>query len=435
MSVLTSVKFLAVVVLIHVGTKGPALAQNSVVALETIQLLESGEQLLAAGQFAAAENSFYEAFQTSRANYGFYNAEQIPILEYIMATSLKRGNWEDFLRRAAYLEQLSMQLYAHNPDLRLASLEALSGWHLAAAAAMDQERSVWHFIKSRNLLWLAVSQIEGQAGRNDPRLSPLLYQIALNHYYMARSTQRRRITSYELRTDTPAFISGWSLRGTEALRKNYEIGLELLHRIRNIAATNSQSDKEIDGMALLYIADWNLLFGRGADALAGYYQAYDQLHAAKITDDELSSFFSLLSVLPAKTLDLAFPETPLTSGPGAAVFRHWSQVLPGVEAPQKHPFTMLNEAGSGIAAASAEKQVTTHFALQIAGAVSVARGQRIGDFNYQATDIAAQDNTRLSATDLASALAELAQIQFRPILLAGEAVNVQDVTVQYVFAD
>ncbi len=434
MSILTSVKFLAVAVLIPVGITGPTLAQNSVVALETIQLLESGEQLLGAGQFAAAENRFYEAFQASRANYGFYNAEQIPILEYIMAASLKRGNWEDFLRRAEYLERLSMQLYANNPDLKLASLESLSGWHLAAAAAMDQERSVWHFIKSRNLLWLAVSQIEGQAGRNDPRLLPLLYQIALNHYYMARSTQRRRITSYELRTDTPTFISGWSQRGTEALRKNYEIGLELLQRIRSIAATNSQSDNEMDGMALLYLADWNLLFGRGADALAGYYQAYDQLHAAKIADDELSSFFSQLSVLPVKTLDLAFPETRSTSQSGATVFKHWSQVLPGVEAPQMHPFAMLNEAGSGIAG-SAAKQVDMHLALQITGADSVVRGQRISDFNYQATDIAALDNTRLSATDLASALAELAQIQFRPILLAGEAVNVQDVTVQYVFAD
>jgi hypothetical protein len=414
---------LMVPVLVLIILQGEATAQVQSELPDSMLMLENGQTLLQSGQVNAAELLFYDAFQISRANSGFYSPQQIAILENILASSLLLGKWDQFLQRAEYLERLYAQLYGLNSAQMIEGWQKLSYWHLAAAAAMDSERTVWHLIKSRTLLWQAVSQIEARSGKNDPALAPLLYQIALRHYYFANSTQRRGITSYELRSDSPAFISGWSQSKNATLKRDYEVGVELLQRIRGIYANSNHADAETDAMMLLYFADWQLLFGRGGEALENYYEAWDMLSAAGFTEEQLDRYFGRPMLLPITSLN-----TLISAGENSELntltFSYWSSVLPGVQAPTEHPFTLLIDAHDSISKARASID------LQPSGFNSEARG-RSGNssFDYHVTNISWTEQPLNSV--LAQAESNISLLKFRPVLITGEVVSAKDITLDY----
>ena len=390
---------------------------------EVTLMLENGQTLLQHGQVSAAEWLFYDAFQISRSNGGFYSPEQISILEHILATSLLLGKWDQFLQRSEYLERLYAQLYGLNSAEMIEGWQKLSYWHLAAAAAMDSERTVWHLIKSRTILWQAVSQIEARSGKNDPALAPLLYQIALLHYYNANSTQRRGITSYELRTDSPAFISGWAQSKNATLKRDYEVGVELLQRIRGIYASASQADAETDAMLLLHLADWQLLFGRGGAALGHYYEAWDKLNASGFTAEQLDRYFGRPMLLPVTSLNTRI-STEEQKDINRLTFSYWSSVLPGVQAPPEHPFTQLKSAESSI------NRATANINLAASGYNSEVRGRSgNGSFDYHVADISWAEEPLPSAAMQAEL--NISLLKFRPVLITGEVVSAEDVALDY----
>jgi len=421
LSVLLKPALLMPAMVISALVVAPAQAQRELP--DSTLMLENGQSLLQSGQVNAAEKLFYDAFQVSRANGGFYIPEQISILENILASSLLLGKWDQFLQRAEYLERLYAQLYGVNSAQMVQGWQTLSYWHLAAAAAMDSDLTVWHLIKSRTLLWQAVSQIEALSGKNDPALAPLLYQIALRHYYTANSTQRRGITSYELRTDSPSFVSGWAHPKNATVKRDYEVGVELLQRIRGIYAVNSQADAETDAMLLLHLADWQLLFGKGGEALGHYYDAWDKLNAAGFTADQLDRYFNRPQLLPVSNLSTRFAAEQ-HADINKLTFSYWSAALPGVQAPSEHPFTMLMGAGNDISKAAASID------LEASGFNSEVRGRRgNGSFDYHVADISwAEEPVNMA---VAQAELNISLLKFRPVLITGEVVNAEDVALDY----
>ncbi len=390
---------------------------------QTLLILEDGQALLQGGQFNAAEEFFYNAFQASRATGGFYSPEQISILENILASSLLLGKWDQFLQRSEYLERLYGQVYGLNSAEMIDGWKKLSYWHLAAAAAMDSERTVWHLIKSRTLLWQAVSQIEAKSGKFDPALAPLLYQIALRHYYIANSTQRRGITSYELRTDNPAFVSGWAQSKNATLKRDYEVGVELLQRIRGIYTNGSQADAETDAMLLLHLADWQLLFGRGGDALDHYYEAWDDLNAAGFSAEQLDRYFGRPMLLPVTDLNtrIATEEHDINK----LTFSYWSSVLPGVQAPPEHPYLLTTVKGN-------MNMATASIDLEASGFNSDAQ-MRSGNasFDYQVANINwAEEPFQVNGLQ---AELNISLLKFRPVLITGEVVGAENVALDYIF--
>jgi tetratricopeptide (TPR) repeat protein len=381
---------------------------------------EQGQSLLRAGNFRQAESTLYEAFQNSRADSGFYSADQLPILELILATAVLQRKWDDFGRRAEYYELLLHQLYRAESAPLAEGLARLADWHLAAAGAMASDHTVYHLIQSRTLLWRVVSGIEAAGGRHDPRLPPLLYRIVLNHFYLASSTQRRRLTSYELRSDTPTFISGWSQSSTASHRRHYRTGVELLQRIQEIFRQTG-TEPYAESLLQLHLADWHLLFGRSGESFDSYKEAYRSLAESGLERKRIEAFFAAPRPLPLQTLHIAWEEDSLPAGQ-YFMYQPWSRTMPGVGLPRGPAFTILSEAGSGARVATPEGIPDP---LVIAATIDVMGGAQdlrvIGNWSNGSGNQSVE-----------YALSELSALQFRPAMESGERVPAE---AQLLFVD
>ncbi|MEX0740966.1 MAG: hypothetical protein WD071_16660 [Pseudohongiella sp.] len=259
--------------------------------------LASAETLLQGGEFDAAEVAFRQAFESVRADQGLFHEAQLPVLDRLLAINLARRDWDQFNYYLDYHRALSERIY-QNQQVRYAeALETGADWHQSAALAMTDEHRTWHLIRARNLLWQAVSSLEQRPG-HQAGLSPLLYRIAVLHYYLTTEASLRGLTSLEVRTDQPVRVSGWSMSGSEAERRSYAIGQELLERIHRQHTSDGEDNHALAHIDTL-LGDWQLLFGKDALARGYYRKAYQALRADPSATQLIESLFGNTVVLPA----------------------------------------------------------------------------------------------------------------------------------------
>jgi tetratricopeptide (TPR) repeat protein len=285
----------------------PGAAQSSDhFSVDPSSLLESGQALLQSGAFTDAQTVFTQLFTNLRVTEGLYHESQIAALDRLIAVSLAQGDWDDFNRHLGYYEWLTERLYQHQSTLRAEHLQSVAQWHqLAAMASLDTQRT-WHLIRARNLTWQVVSALEAELA-GEERLAPLLYSIALNHYYLINESSRRGLTSMEVRTDEPVMLSGWAMNGGETGRRSYAVGSELIERIVRIYRESSETDNRSLAVAETYAGDWHQMFGRQQRALAHYKRAADLLIQSG-DSDLLAQLFGTGTTLPVAVFDARPPE-------------------------------------------------------------------------------------------------------------------------------
>lgn len=295
----------------------PAVFSNNHYTLSNqTRVLESAEQHVQAGELDAAETAFRRAFENVRADQGLFHEAQLPVLERLLATNLARQDWQQFNHYLDYHGGLTQRLYQGQPVRSALALETAADWHQRAALIQNDERRTWHLIRSRNLIWQAVSALE-QASDTQPRLAPLLYRIAILHYYLTTEASIRGLTSLEVRTDQPTRVSGWSMSGNEATRRSYAVGQELLERIRAIHARESDNVSSLAQIDTL-LGDWQLLFGRDELARDYYRKAYQALQAEPEAAPLIEQLFATRVTLPAAYFALPLT-TSLADGSGDSV--------------------------------------------------------------------------------------------------------------------
>lgn len=272
------------------------------------QLVEEGKLALRNNEIISAERRFSEAIQVAKVNYGLNSAEQIPALELMIETLIAQGNWDAVDSQLEYYGWLNRLSQKNNLDSYLSGLEGMSRLLLAASANTNNPRSVRYLIAAKNLNWNAVDAIESVLGKNSLRLTPWLYNIVLAHYYQSSITKRRGMTSYEYKSDDEKIVSGWSLRKNESMRISYSIGNDLLERIRQIHQNNPQSIPETEGLILVYLGDWEILFGNKTRALSFYNAANSAFIDSGVRQGAVNQFFAKTTVLPAETLQIQFAE-------------------------------------------------------------------------------------------------------------------------------
>ena len=392
-------------------------------------LLALGQTLLESEDYPAAQDAYSQALQIVRINDGLYSPTQWRVLNRVLETLLRQGKWGTFDRQMDYFKWLNQKINADNVENYVSGLTQLANWNLAAVGEIRDGKSAWYLIQSRNLIWLAVSEIEKYYGRNNPALPGLLYKIILNHYYLASSTQRRGMTSFDFKTERAVLANGWILSKNETLQRSYNIGLELLRRIGEMVAHSDSSSAESAAMMLVHEADWQLLFNNGNSALSTYQQAYDKLVSAGISSARINDFFAQPTVIPKASLTMKMSETSSEFINGGT-FIAWSRSFPGVRLPHEPLVATLSTSKKEIVSGA-----TVLLSLGSRYSDAAVSEGAFGRYGYRVSDIKIVNSFPQDPEITARVRREVGILQFRPRLVDGQVLAWDEISMDYVFAN
>ncbi|MEZ5492626.1 MAG: hypothetical protein R3F50_20275 [Gammaproteobacteria bacterium] len=381
-------------------------------------LLEEARLALSESRFQEAERLLDQALQVNRASYGLHNPSQLGVLDAMLEAQLVQQNWTEFGQRLEYIDWLNRRLYAEHPERLAAGLQRLSRWHRAAAAVVEGTPSAWYLIQGKYLDWRAVSILERQFGRNDKRLAPILYQIALTHFYQTVSIERRGMTSFDFKTEEKKIANGWMSSRSETVRRSYRIGRDNLRRIQAIYAADSNSMNTSAALLKIHLADWEFLYGNSTTALQLYREAYAQLLEAGVAESAVDAYFARLQVLPEQQLlqEWQFPEA---GEEGEVVsISAWSRVYPGAQLPVDFQQSL----------SSSPHQVRALLEFEVQADSDSAQ------FGYGIAGMEFIDVAREHEQAAARASLEIPLLSFRPRLKAGELVAHDPVLLDYTLA-
>lgn len=387
----------------------------------TERLVDEGRALLMQGEFASAERTLLDALQLVKINNGMNSPLQLPVLDLLIQAQLPQQQWETIQQYLAYFDWLNDELYKTNLNDFLSGTEVLGSLHLQAAADPNNPRAAHYLVSAKNHYWHAVSAIEGRYGKQSSLLTPWLYRIVLSHFYQSSLVKRRGLTSYNYKTDEPAIVNGWSLSKNESIQKSYNIGLELLERIKN--SETARADQNAEAIAWLYLGDWETAFGNGAKALQHYLKANQVFIAAGATQQSIDLLFAQTTIVPepsyaSKLSDLiqsnAEPDIPIE-------FIAWSTSFPGIAAPTGTPHSTGQEA--------IRAQVSFDYNLdeitELMGAKEIDRSL------FTKSNLTLVSISSPSEDAVTTALRDVSLLNLRPRLISGELVQNQHITIDY----
>lgn len=269
------------------------------------QLMENAEQLYAEGRFTEAEIVFRQLFASIRANNGLFHEQQFAVLDRLIQLNLSNADWQSLKQHLDYHDWLLNRLYSDNALLLARYLQINARHHEQAAQAAVGPARNWHLVQTRQQLWRAVSALERLPGEGG-QVSALLYKIAMLHYALSRQTDLRWLTSFEMRSDEPAMISGWAMQGGDIGKRSYEIGAELISRIVNYYDAspdiNPAAQAAVMAQLFAYRGDWELLFGRERTAFSFYEQSLELTAISSCEYLMRALLFENLVQLPVETL-------------------------------------------------------------------------------------------------------------------------------------
>ena len=321
--------------LIFMALSYPALAQETVSALPYSSVYEQrrSEQLIARGllhmeakDFRTAEKTFLDAVQVAKVNYGLRAPQQRAALGHLIEALLAQQKWQLAGDQLSYFEWLNDEIYLRDFYDYLRGTKQLSELLYRASADADNSNSTRYLILAKNLSWRAISAIEATLGETDPELVPWLYDVVLAHYYQVSLIKRRSLLNEVTAQGGSTAYHGWTLAKSESLRISYRIGRDLLRRIQLILSTSKDSPTEASALAVLYQADWELLFGHETTAMTLYGEASRQLSAIGVPTDRLDLLFGRPRVLPepvmytgVNELEADWQKGLFSSGPGPPI--------------------------------------------------------------------------------------------------------------------
>ena len=176
-------------------------------------------------------------------------------------------------------------------------------------------------------------------------------------------------------------------------------------------------------MAELYIADWQVLFGRTTEALQSYRSAYEKLQGADLDPVMVSNFFSQPTLVPephfydtlTEALDARADRLPVNSELALAAtsetmyFNEWTSSFPSVRPPITSNSSRQPESAFAL------------FSFSLAGVTDLARllnGKEEDEFAF-VTDARIVEPEVKSKDEEKFLLTRLESLRFRPRLQDG----------------
>ncbi|MGB0558472.1 MAG: hypothetical protein ACPGKO_01665 [Pseudohongiellaceae bacterium] len=214
---------------------------------------------------------------------------QLPILESLIRNNLEIKNFESVTNNFENRQYVFLQNPDSTVEQKLASMDDLRNWYLTAFNLDTKQNRLPYFMKSRILLQQMLAVASDAYEEKEERMVPLLYKEALEKYYLMTL-----LTSVdELGYDANDFIFvPERIQPMTYLRQGYEVVKDISDIIR------LNGDKEAEGMATVYEADYQMLLGLGL-ARRTYQKAMDLFAEAGVQEQKIIDFFSRPIVIPA----------------------------------------------------------------------------------------------------------------------------------------
>ena len=318
-----------------------ALAQETGSALPYISVYEHdrSEQLVARGllqmearDYRTAEKTFLEAVQVAKVNYGLRAPQQRAALEHLIEALLAQQKWQLAVISSATLNGSTTKFICAISMITCAAPSSSVSCSIEHRPMPKfQQHPVSHSGKESQL---ACDQRDrGNSWEADPELVPWLYDVVLAHYYQVSLIKRRSLLNEVIAQENSAEYQGWTLAKSESLRISYRIGRDLLSRIQQILSAGPDSPTEASALAVIYQADWELLFGHEAIAMTLYGEANRQLSSIGAPSELLNRLFGRPRVLPDPVLYTSLNRLEAAVAQGPIQFRAWTTNYPGAQLP------------------------------------------------------------------------------------------------------
>ena len=385
-------------------------------------LMQVGDQLMTLGRHDEAHEMFDRALQIVRINEGLYARSQLPYQQKKIANFMRGNNWELARDNLQHLFWLLRKKSPALDELLVDDVMQLSTMHLRGVAEDTKDYQYYHLQRAGTALRMAEIVGDRIWADNDPSIVPVLYSQVKHFHLKASAVQSGSQVAYQLRTQIPTW-SDWTHEKQSALRFYYLSGRRLLQRIRSVYEQAEPANPEAIAMAELYIADWQVLFGRTTEALQSYRSAYEKLQGADLDPVMVSNFFSQPTLVPephfydtlTEALDARADRLPVNSELALAAtsetmyFNEWTSSFPSVRPPITSNSSRQPESAFAL------------FSFSLAGVTDLARllnGKEEDEFAF-VTDARIVEPEEKSKDEEKFLLTRLESLRFRPRLQDG----------------
>lgn len=277
------------------GPMSPALA-------ETLENL--GAAYLAEDRTREALKAFSRGIHLARVNGGLYTPAQISMLEQLIATHVREGNYAAADDQQAYLYRIKRfgQQHAGNEDLKAATLRYADWMRGVYLGDIDYQRFP-RLVGINDLYTEAIDDIVETQGDTSPELlSYLQGKIALS--YLVSVYPGERETGFRAGTQMAGFevASEAQLRFWRLQEHNFRYGLQALEHKERVISANPASTAQDRANAHLAIADWYQWHRRYAPAIRIYKEAWSIMANEEDSAAWIQKTFSQPLELPEETV-------------------------------------------------------------------------------------------------------------------------------------
>lgn len=323
---------------------------------------ELGSMLIRSGAHADARKAFRRAMQIERVNAGLYTPRQLPFLDMVIESSVAARDWDQVDDDFRYLEWLNYRIHGpHGPGL-IEGLTRIINWHLAAIHLDAETEKGDHLLQLLKLGERRAALAESHYGRGHPRHLEQVYQLALHLYYIHVAARPAGPVSQVLIEKLTSPIDqrrSYSLAQDQLTDDCYRKGRALLEAAIEAARGTPSFSAEASAIALVYLADWELMFNHQKRAEKLYGEAFAMLTAGGASTDTLNELFDMPALLPEPHFRLAMRESDAANAslpPRSIRFVPWAREVPGVQFPVA--------AGPGLPAVSADRYALARFHVE-----------------------------------------------------------------------
>ena len=270
------------------------------------------------------------SLQLVRTSRGLEHPDSIPLVEAIIRTQMRLGNWELVSDHLDHLLTLAQENYARESDQVMQAMERQASWYMARVYLDRNRDRAENFMEAREIYDELLDLAEDRFGEDDPRLIPWLYKRAhslalLVALLNSEGSLRGDAIDETIREDGEGRLQtatrggifpSTSLFGPSSrvpmVNGKEPIGVYYLRQangyiddIRDIA--EAEEDWETWAMASIYYADYAFLRGRNIGR-SDYREARDKLLELGIEEGRVDRFFNRTMPIPVPRFYSRFDE-------------------------------------------------------------------------------------------------------------------------------